>query len=77
MVLTMFLTIKVLTSAKWMYYKERKQPKDALLHPTLFNHVDVQDSRKYDTFFRKQAILFKNLLGKGLTQEINGNGGSI
>ena len=77
MVLKMFLTIKVLTSAKWMYYKERKQPKDALLHPTLFSHVDVRDSRKYDTFCRKQAILFKNLLGKGLTQEINGNGGSI
>ena len=33
--------------------------------------------RKYDTFRGKQAVLFINLLGKGLTQEINGDGGSI
>ena len=34
-------------------------------------------SRKYDTFRGKQAVLFLNLLWKGLTQEINGDGGSI
>ena len=44
------------------------------LHPILFFHGD---SRKYDTFRRKLAVLFINLLGKGLTQEINGDGGSI
>ena len=47
------------------------------LHPTLFFHGDIRDARKYDTFRRKQADLFINLLGKGLTQEINGDGGSI
>ena len=31
----------------------------------------------YDTFRGKKAVLFINLLGKGLTQEINGDGGSI
>ena len=35
------------------------------------------DSRKYDTIRGKQAVLFINLLGKGLTQKINGVGGSI
>ena len=39
-----------------------------------FFQSDIRDSRKYDT---KQAVLFINLLGKGLTQEINGDGGSI
>ena len=34
------------------------------------------DSRKYDNIRGKQAILFINLFGKGLTQEINGDGGS-
>ena len=42
-----------------------------------FFHGDILDSRKYDTFRGKQAVLFINLLGKGLTQEINGDGGSI
>ena len=37
----------------------------------------TRDSRKYDTFRGKLAVLFINLLGKGLTQEINGDGGSI
>ena len=46
------------------------------LHPTLFCHGDIQDSRKYDTFHGKQAVLFVSLLRKGLTQEINGDGGS-
>ena len=41
------------------------------------NYVITGDSRKYDTFRGKQAVLFINLLGKGLTQEINGDGGSI
>ena len=36
-------------------------------------HGDIRDSRKYDTFRGKQAVLFINLLGKGLTQEINGD----
>ena len=40
-------------------------------------HSDIRDSRKYDTFHGKQAILFINLLGKGLTQEIKGDEGSI
>ena len=43
----------------------------------LFFHGDTRDSRKYDTFRGKLAVLFINLLGKGLTQEINGDGGSI
>ena len=43
----------------------------------IFFHGDIRDSRKYDTFRGKQAVLFINLLGKGLTQEINGDGGSI
>ena len=47
------------------------------LHPILFFHRDIRDLRKYDTFRGKQAVLFINLLGKGLTQEINGDGGSI
>ena len=47
------------------------------LHPTLFFHGDIRDSRKYDTFRGKHAVLFINLLGKGLTQEINEDGGSI
>ena len=47
------------------------------LHPILFFHGDIRDSRKYDTFRGKLAVLFINLLGKGLTQEINGDGGSI
>ena len=47
------------------------------LHPTVFFHRDIRDSRKYDTFRGTQAGLFINLLGKGLTQEINGDGGSI
>ena len=38
-----------------------------------FFHGDIRDSRKYDTFRGKQAVLFINLLGKGLTQEINGD----
>ena len=42
-----------------------------------FFHGDIRDSRKYDTFRGKQAVLFINLLGKGLTHEINGDGGSI
>ena len=42
-----------------------------------FLHGDIQDSREYDTFRGKQAVLFINLLGKGLTQEISGDGGSI
>ena len=42
-----------------------------------FFHGDIQDSQKYDTFRRKKVVLFINLLGKGLTQEINGDGGSI
>ena len=42
-----------------------------------FFHGDIRDSWKYDTFRGKQAVLFINLLGKGLTQEINGDGGSI
>ena len=42
-----------------------------------FFHGDIRDSRKYDTFRGKQAVLFINLLGKGLTQEINGDRGSI
>ena len=42
-----------------------------------FFHGDIRDSRKYDTFREKQAVLFINLLGKGLTQEINGDVGSI
>ena len=42
-----------------------------------FFHGDIGDSRKYDTVRGKQAVLFINLLGKGLTQEINGDGGSI
>ena len=50
---------------------------DGLLHPILFFHDDTRDSRKYDTFRGKLAVLFINLLGKGLTQEINGDGGSI
>ena len=36
----------------------------------IFFHVDIRDSRKYDTFRGK-------LLGKGMTQEINEDGGSI
>ena len=40
------------------------------LHPTLFFHADIRDSRKYDTFREKQAVLFLNLLGNGFTQEI-------
>ena len=32
---------------------------------------------EYYTFRGKQAVLFINLFGKGLTQEINGDGGSI
>jgi len=40
-------------------------------------HRDIRDLRKYDTFRGKQAVLFINLLGKGLTQEINGDGRSI
>ena len=47
------------------------------LHPTLFFQGDIRDSRKYDTFRGKQVVLFINLLGKGLTQEISGDGGSI
>ena len=48
------------------------------LHPTSFFHGEIRDSRKYDVFVRgKQAVLFIILLGKGLTQEINGDGGSI
>ena len=42
-----------------------------------FFHSDIQDSQKYDTFHGKKAVLFINLLGKGLTQEINGDEGSI
>ena len=42
-----------------------------------FFHGDTRDSQKYDTFRGKLAVLFINLLGKGLTQEINGDGGSI
>ena len=42
-----------------------------------FLHGDIRDSREYDTFRGKQAVLFINLLGKGLTQEISGDGGSI
>ena len=38
---------------------------------------DIRDSRKYYTYRGKQAVLFINLLGKGLTQEFNGDGGSI
>ena len=30
-----------------------------------FFHGDIRDSRKYDTFRRKKAVLFINLLGKG------------
>ena len=45
--------------------------------PTLFFHGDIRDSRKYDTFRGKQAVLFINLLGKVLIQEINGDGDSI
>ena len=32
-----------------------------------FFHGDIRDSRKHDTFCGKQAVLFINLLGKGLT----------
>ena len=46
------------------------------LHPILFFYGDTRDSWKYDTFRGKLAVLFINLLGKGLTQEINGDGGS-
>ena len=49
---------------------------DAALQLNFF-HGDIRDSRKYDTFRGKHAVLFINLLGKGLTQEINGDGGSI
>ena len=31
----------------------------------------MRDLQKYDTYCGKQAVLFINLLGKGLTQEIN------
>ena len=34
-----------------------------------FFHGDIRDSRKYDTFRGKQAVLFITLLGKGLTQK--------
>ena len=47
------------------------------LHPILFFHRDIRDLQKYDIFRGKQAALFISLLGKGLTQEINGDGGSI
>ena len=55
---------------------------DGLLSSTASNFIfsrcgDTRDSRKYDTFHGKLAVLFINLLGKGLTQEINGDGGSI
>ena len=46
------------------------------IQPQCF-HGDIRDSRKYDTFRGKQAVLIINLLGKGLTQEINGDGGSF
>ena len=46
------------------------------LYPTLFFHGDIRDSWKYDTFRGEQAVLLINLLGKGLTQEINGDRGS-
>ena len=39
--------------------------------------INTRDSRKYDPFRGKLAVLFINLLVKGLTQEINGDGGSI
>ena len=42
---------------------------------TVFFHVDIRNSRKYDTFRGKRAVLFINLLGKGLTPEINGDRG--
>ena len=56
--------------------------KDRLLSSTSSNFIIFtvtyrRDSGKYDTFHGKQAIQFINLLGKGLTQEINGDGGSI
>ena len=38
----------------------------------LIFHSDIRDSQKYDTFQRKQAVLFINLLGKELTKEISG-----
>ena len=38
----------------------------------LIFHSDMRDSQKYDTFQRKQAVLFINLLGKELTKEISG-----
>ena len=65
-------------SWKWKYSIKGKRSKDRLLsstfHPTLFFSRWHTNSRKYDTFHRKQAVLSINLLGKGLTQEINGNG---
>ena len=55
----------------------KEKRKTVRLHTILFFHGDTRDSRKYDTFRGKLAVLFINLLGKGLTQESNGDGGSI
>ena len=38
-------------------------------------HGDMLDSRKYDTFRVKQAVLYIDLLGEELTQEISGDSG--
>ena len=37
--------------------------------PSFFFHGDLRDSRKYDPFSSKPAVLF-NLFDKGLTPEI-------
>ena len=53
---------------------------DGLLSSTSSNLIFftvTYETHEHDTFRGKQAALIINLLGKGLTQEINGDGGSI
>ena len=50
---------------------EGKSP-DFTLVPFIFQG-DLRDSRKYDTFSSKLAVLF-DLLDKGLTPEVRGDG---
>ena len=50
---------------------EGKAP-DFTFVPSFIFHGDLRDSRKYDTFSSKPAVLF-DLLDKGLTPEISGD----